>query len=263
MKKVLLFIITIALFTNCTTPKMALQDGWQTKEEYAVNGKRKIFAKESMSFGDYRTTEVKRSWIKGSTSRIGIAKGNVTDPYYENIISSESVKKKQTVRFKMEDSKQNQSEVYCISKFKSKQLLIGKNENSILNIATDIFGIGSSSESSYYVQLYTNKSNQPWEMLIDNQAAQEKAKTYIGYLSLNRDTYYTITPVYKMEDKNGVARNLPFGSIGFEIKNKQGEPVAAISKLDKGMVYFQNISNEEKFLLANACTALLLQDLIE
>jgi exoribonuclease II len=39
--------------------------------------------------------------------------------------------------------------------------------------------------------------------------------------------------------------------------------VAAVSLIDKGMIYLAKTSVEERFLLANACAALLLQEQIE
>ena len=53
------------------------------------------------------------------------------------------------------------------------------------------------------------------------------------------------------------------GSIGFEFRNAQGKAVAAVSTINNGMVFLPHVDKEERFLLANACTALLLQDIIE
>ena len=52
------------------------------------------------------------------------------------------------------------------------------------------------------------------------------------------------------------------GSIGYEFRNEAGEAVAAVTGMNKGMVFLAKLSNEEKFLLANACAAILLQDVI-
>jgi hypothetical protein len=65
-----------------------------------------------------------------------------------------------------------------------------------------------------------------------------------------------------MEGKDGRPQAILFGSVGFEIRNKEGKAVAAVSKIDKGIVYLQAVNSEEKFLLANACAALLLQEII-
>ncbi|MGB8191950.1 MAG: hypothetical protein WCF67_08530, partial [Chitinophagaceae bacterium] len=76
------------------------------------------------------------------------------------------------------------------------------------------------------------------------------------------DKYYTIHPVYKIAGKNDKIYTMPVGSVGYEIRNKEGKPLAAISLMDRGMVYLNPMPADEKFLIANVCTALLLQESI-
>jgi len=97
-------------------------------------------------------------------------------------------------------------------------------------------------------------------MVLDNEAAQRNSKKYIGVISQSNDRYYTLHPVYTLEKKDGKPANMPFGSIGYEIRGKEGKPLAAVSLIDNGVVYFNDITAEEKFLMANICTAILLQE---
>jgi hypothetical protein len=153
--------------------------------------------------------------------------------------------------------------VYCVSKFNAQDLEIGKNPNSLLNIGMDILGIGGKSTSNYYVQIFSSSSDErPWEMVIDNQLSQARPKEYIGYLAKSKTSYYTIVPVTKLE-QNGKSGNILAGSVGFEFRDMNGKAVAAVSLMNKGMVFLAKTTREERFLLANACTALLLQDIIE
>jgi hypothetical protein len=138
----------------------------------------------------------------------------------------------------------------------------GNRPNSILNIGIDIVkSLLSQPDHKYYVQIYTGRER-PWELLLDNVATQMKPKEYVGYLSQGRDQYYTVVPVRHMEGKDGRPAAIAFGSIGFEIRNKEGKAVAAVSKLDKGIVYLQSMDAGERFLMANVCAALLLQEVI-
>ena len=66
----------------------------------------------------------------------------------------------------------------------------------------------------------------------------------------------------KPRSKDGKPAGILFGSVGFEIRNKEGKAVAAVSKIDKGVVYMQGSDEEERFLLANVCAALLMQEVI-
>ena len=263
MKRVLSGIAVLVLLAQCRPAKMALQqEYWPAKEEYKVQGKKGIFSKERLQFVEFYTTQVKRSWTKGSSSKFGIGNGNVTDHDYTNIISIDYIKRKQTVKFSLTDSGNRESEVFCVSNFNTSEVQIGNRPNSILNIGIDVVrSLLSQPDDKYYVQIYT-KSERPWELLVDNVQAQMKPKEYVGYLSQGKDKFYTIVPVRHMEGKDGQPQAILFGSVGFEIRNKEGKPVAAVSKIDRGVVYLQNISAEEKFLLANACAALLLQEVI-
>lgn len=257
------FIAISSILLACSPARMALDNkAWENKEALTVSGKRNLFTKERMQFGEYRTTVVKRSWTKGSSSKWGLGLGTPNQYDYTNLISLEYIKRKQTVRFSLTDNQNNQSEVFCVSKFNAKDLSLGNHPNGILNIGLDIAGIGYKETSTYYVQLYTQEKQKPWEMLIDNVQSQSKPKSYIGYLSFNKDEYYSIHPVYKMEGKNGKAANILAGTVGFEFRDKSGNPVAAVSLINKGTVYLQPLPAEQKFLLANACAALLMQDQI-
>ncbi len=264
MKKVFLAsLLGLLLVSACTPFKMTVSDELKTSnDEYAVKGRNGTRIRQKVSFGEYATTQIKRSWTKGNSSHFGIGYGGTAQQEWVNIISTEYINKKQTIRFNLAHGNK-QSEVYCVSRFNAKDLEIGKNPNSLLNIGMDILGIGGKSSSSYYVQVYASeKDTRPWEMVIDNQLSQARPKEYIGYLAKSQVDYYSIIPVTKLE-KNGKSGNILAGAIGFEFRNPRGRAVAAVSLIDNGMVFLGKISEEERFLLANACTALLLQDVIE
>jgi hypothetical protein len=51
--------------------------------------------------------------------------------------------------------------------------------------------------------------------------------------------------------------------VGFEFRNPEGKILAAVSMIGNGTFYMGACSEEEKFLLANAAAALLLQQLLD
>ncbi len=262
MNKTFLAAIGIVLLTQCRPARMALQqEGWESKEEYAVAGKRGLFTRERLSFGDYYTTEVKRSWVKGSGSRFGLGTGVMINNDYTNLISVEQVKRNQTIRFKMSGPMNGLSEVYCVSKFQSSDLTVGPNPNSVFNIGLDIVeAIRNRPNDKYYVQVYTAAGQKPWEMMVDNVESQLKPASYTGYLIKDAEHYYKIVPVRHMEGKDGKPAKILMGLIGFEFRDKNDKPMAAVSLIDKGVVYLTKIREEERFLLANACAALLMRE---
>jgi hypothetical protein len=259
MKPIFLLLAGVMFFPACTPFKMSVSDDLkQDHDEYSVKGRQGILIKQKLGFGEFATTKVKRSWTRGHSSRSGIGYTDAITRDWVNIISMEYIDKKQTMNFSLSDGVR-QSDVYCVTRFNAEDLQVGKRENSLLNIGMDIAGIGNLSTSLYYVQLYTGNDEQPWQLVLDNQATQAKPGKYTGVLAKSRSEYYTIVPVTKLE-KNGKSGNTLAGSVGFEIKNPEGRSVAAVSLIDKGMVFLAKVNPEERFLLANLCAALLLQE---
>jgi hypothetical protein len=107
------------------------------------------------------------------------------------------------------------------------------------------------------VNIYLANEPAPWEIMLDMQKFQLNSKKYIGYLAQAKDRYYTIHPITSVV-QNGKTKALPFSSVGMEIRNKAGIALAAVSLLDNGKVYISSTEAKERFLLANACAAILL-----
>lgn len=243
--------------------KLALEgEEWSGVEEYPVAGRQGIMVKQKLSFGEFHTLEVDRSWTKGSSFSTGISQGIPTDNEYKKIVTSEKIKKKQTMYFALADSMGRQARAYCMTDFRSKDFTLGDNPNSIVNIFGDILGVGDESSNFFYARIYDAQAQQAWELLLDNQEAQAKPKTYQGYLSRSKDEYYVIKPLSKVVSKKGKKATMPFGSAGFEVRNKQGKAVAAVSLIDKGVVYLTDMSPEERILISGVLAALLLQEQI-
>ncbi len=258
------FFACAIFYFSCTPAKMFLnENNWTNKEEYKVKGRNGILIKEKLQFGNYNTTLVKRSWTKGNSNKNSFGTGDITRDDYKNLISIEYIQKKQTLQFKLADDVGNTSEVYAVSKFNAENLQVGNKANSIVNIAIDILNGTANNSNTYYVQIFTPQHAKPWELLLDNDQWQAKPQQYIGLVALDKNNYYTLKPVSELQKKNGTAAKMPFGAIGFEILNKENKPVAAVSLIDNGAVYFNTTDSNEKFLLANIATALLLQQNIE
>jgi hypothetical protein len=256
MKKLFIAVLVAMVFIGCSTPKIAL-DG-EGFREMPVKGRNGFLIKQKLAIGEFTTSSVKRSWTRGSSSRSGLSIGNPTDPYYENIISMEYTKRKQTVNFTIADASKNNSEVRCVTKFSSDELIVGNNPNSLLNIGIDLLR-GITSSNTFYAQIFINGQSKPWQLLLDNIAMQDKPGKYTGVVALDKENYYSLVPVNKMLDKNGQPRKILFGSIGLELRNKMDKTVATVSFIDNGKVYMNTTDKNEEFLLANICAALLLQ----
>src|SRR6188768_1358576 len=104
MKKYKFFIAITMLVVGCTPAKMAVEkSNWNNIEEYSVKGRQGLLIKQKLSFGEYQTSSVKRSWTKGSSAFAGWTTGRPGYEDYSRIIGLEFSMKKQTVRFELTD----------------------------------------------------------------------------------------------------------------------------------------------------------------
>lgn len=239
---------------------LALQgDEWNDIQEYAVKGKDGLFKKESLTFGDYKTVAVDRSWTRGSEVTSGLTQGIPTDEFYTKLITTDKIHKKQTLYFSLMDQHGNQSQAFCVTEVEAKDFNIGHSDVSVFNLLLDIAGPGMNSSNMSFAKIYDGVSGDGWELFIDNEASQAKPKKYIGYLVKNEHEYYTVTPTSEVKSKKGKIAKMPFGSAGFVIRTKEGKPVAAVSIIDRGVIYLMDTHPVERLLLATACTSLLLR----
>ena len=244
-------VMAVLFFNACTPFKIAVSNELASAPEMPVKGKNGIMINQKLGFGEYRTEKINRSWTEGNSIHGGAMK----------VLWTTYSQKKQSIHFSLADSSNNRSEVFCLAKTRSEDWTVGENPNSLINIMGDILGIAGNSDNTYGVNIYLSKEPTPWEMMLDMQESQARSKQYIGYLARSKDNYYTIHPVTSVE-KNGKKSILPFGSVGFEIRNKSGFAVAAVSLMDRGKVYISSTNAKERFLLANACSAILLHQII-
>lgn len=262
MKNTIVLITIALLLVACTPmqPALSISDNQKT-EPLPVKGRQGLLINQKLTFADYKTSKVKRSWTKGGNSRVGLTYGSPNIIIYTDLITKEYIDRKQTFSFQMSDSHNNYSDVYAATEFNAENLMLGNNPNSIVNILEDIFGKNDLSENVMYLQVFLNNDTQPWELLLDNQSAQRNKK-YVGFFAKDNKNYYNLKPIDKVATKNG-PKSILMGSIGFEITNPQNQVVAAVSLIDNGLVYLLTDQPEERFLLANLCAALLLQQNIE
>lgn len=232
---------------------------WVDIEAFPVAGKNSLFKKESLTFGDFRTVDVDRSWTKGYSVTTGLTQGIPTDQYYKKIITTDKISKKQKLYFVLSDKEGRINQVFSLAEANTKDFNIGNSPVSAFNLLLDLAGPGIESTSISFSQIYESETGDGWELFIDNEAAQAKPKKYIGYLAKNDNEYYTVVPSSRVKSKKGKIGTMPFGSAGFEIRNKAGEPMAAVSIIDNGIIYLMDMDPRERLLMASACAALLLR----
>ena len=264
MKQTIIALFSLAVLAGCGQANIALQgESWQGHDSLPVKGRTGVMINQKLAFGEFHTTDINRSWTKGSNCYSGLGVRNQVTGEYLNIIGTEYVNRKQTIRFSLSDPQERNSAVYCVSRFSAKDLMVG-DDKGLLSFGIDLLELKDRRASNvYYAQLYTDNSGEPWQLMLDNDMVQRQPKYYSGMVARNRNSYYTIVPVTSVLRNNGEAVQMPFGAMGLEIRDRSGLPLAAINLADRGRVYFiRDLEPEEKFLMANICAALLLQEVI-
>jgi len=259
VKTTFLALVIISLASCGPAPKLAVTDGWNSAHQYEVKGNKKFLSKQTLNISDARSTYVKRSWTKSSSTRTGFGIGNPNQGDFANIISTEYMSRRQSLHFRLEDDSKNTSDVYCLANVRRSDLIVGR-KNGVINTIFDIAGIGDSESNLYAVQILLNDVPQPYELLLDNIASQKSPNKYVGMIVQGNETKYSIVPANKLVGKNGKHVTIPFGSVGYEIRNKDQKAVAAISLMGKPTVYLNDVTPAEKFLLSNIAAAIVLRE---
>ena len=256
----IILLISAVKVVNAQNMGLALEGSeWKGIHAYPVKGKNTFFKKQKLNFGDYNSIEVDRSWTKGYETTSGLTVGVPTDDFYEKIITTDHIHKKQTLYFAMGDHEGNQSKAFCLSELDAQDFNIGNSDVSVFNLLLDIAGPGAKASNIFYTKIFVGTSGEGWELLLDNEAAQAQPKKYIGYLAKNANEYYAIAPASKVKSKKGKVGTMPFGSAGFTIRDQDGKAVAAVSIIDNGIIYLMDVEPEERMLLATTCAVLLLR----
>jgi hypothetical protein len=245
----LLALAFASLTWQCQPFRLAVPEPLQESgNHWAVDGRHKVFSKQKLRFGPYRTEALRRSWTSGQAAYGG----------WVNVLWTRYEQRRQNLRFELADDDGLRAEVFGISHVDSRDRVLGDNPSSVVNILGDLLGVGGDSDNNFALSIYTDGEKQPWELLLDNQAAQ-RHRDYTGFLAQSRERYYTLHPINRLE-KNGRTAEMPFGAAGLEFRDPEGRTVAALSLLGGGHVYLAPADEAERLLLASACAALLLQE---
>lgn len=223
-----LTIFLITFFTACTLPNMVLEDSFKNAAtEYTVEGRTGWTKKKPMTFGNYQATSVKRGW----TSTYNI-------PF---IVRLQGAKHK--ISFDMSDGQTQNATTFALGKIASKELSI---LNGLLNIPLKYENYFAGVIHYNEIEAYHFAIPLPFEIAFQ--------PTDPGVLEIENEYY----EIYKINQLEGQIKFQFNELVGYEIR-KEGQPVAAIQKVNKDKIWISNkVTNKERFILANLCGAIML-----
>lgn len=194
---------------------------------YDVKGRNGWLVNQSLSFGPYQSSKVKRSWTSA--------------PSFEWIVRLQ--KAKQKFYFELADNQGNQSEVYMSGLLSRTELPVFDKTLSLMLPDEDLF-LG--------LITYQDKT---WQFYLENPNKTTMLEKVNGTLS---DGNQTITIEESRYLSNG-KKHIGGEALAYHFK-LNGNVIGLVEIINKGKVIIDDsLSADQKFIVANAAAALLLR----
>ncbi|WP_293301247.1 hypothetical protein [Pedobacter sp. UBA4863] len=239
----LLGLITLFI-SSCAT--MQIDVPHSELVQYPVKGTQGLQVNQTVTFANYQTQYIKRSWNKGSSRAFGFSTGQQSF-----MLGAE--KKKNEMTFALTTKTGENAEVFMTNALRSRNLFVETSDKVTLNAKR--YRAKDSLLNSCYAHIYLANAEKPWQMQINNAEVEMYKNGVVGKITLDKDNYYTVKTVIKTKPKS--ISKIP---VGFQFENKNGEIVAAVSLIDNGTIFLKKDDDKEKLLLSSAALVLLLRD---
>jgi hypothetical protein len=264
--KIILTICCAALIVSCNnTMKLAVPSKFA---EQAVMLEVKGARSKHVSFGNYRTSKIKRGWFTRS-SRNG--KGF----FFENLLlnqvgiskNEEISKEKDKFRFTLSDNNNNSADVFA------QELQADKTLNYKFGSGGGLFDSYSRLQQYQYMLTATiiaDTASKPWQMVLSsaydrredtpNRLFPQLDRADRGIATNGTDTI-VIKPLNLQKavgpgDKEG---NIPFKILsGYELRMEDGV-VAIVDNIGKNIWFYKELDNPTKLVLGAIATTILVK----
>ncbi|MDQ8003225.1 MAG: hypothetical protein REI64_00420 [Pedobacter sp.] len=239
----LLGLITLFL-SSCATMQIDVPNNELV--QHKVKGSQGIRINQTVSFDDYQTQYIKRSWNKSHKRAFGFSNG-------EETVMIGGKKKKNEMTFVLTSATTGTSEVFMSNALRSRNLFF--NSGDKVQMEAERYRKKDSLQNNCYAHIYLDDAEKPWLMQVNNAEVEMYKDGIVGKIMLDTDNYYTVKTVIKTKPKS--ISKIP---VGFQFENKQGEIVGAISLIDNGTIFLKKSNEKEKLLMSSAALVLLLRD---
>ena len=229
MKKTGLYYFLVFLLVACSTPQIGVDDRLQDNTSlYEVEGRNGWLVNQHLSFGEFQSGKVNRSWTKG----------------YDLPFIIRFTGAKEKLSFTLRNDERMEAEVFCLAKLREQDLTLFHKYFDINIKAKDVFtGSVVINQKDAFDFFLTNLNQNNWFREAEGEIRSD-------------DFEIAIRPVKKL---NNDQRMLAMEAPGFEFI-KKGKVVGAVETLNKGRVWLHNsLSEREKLVIASVSSALLLR----
>ena len=233
MKKTLLLVSILSFIVSCT-PDLVLNNDLKEKTEVMqVKGKQGFRIKQVISYGEFETSKVKRSWTTSYNIPL--------------IVTFKGAKQK--LSYLQVDGKRNVAEVFGASVYSEKEI----------GWLSEYFKIQLDYKSYYTGTIALDKGTNNWDYIIFNPNTAHWNNVTRGF-ARNGSEEIEIKGVKKLK---GQASFMNLDVYGYEfIKN--GRSIGAVSIVNNGRVWMRtDLDDETRLVLASLSSGLMLRDNIE
>jgi len=230
-------VVSISIF-SCRTAELAVNNDLKNETEtYNVKGRQGFQIGQVVSFGDFKTSKVKRGWTSGYSV-----------PF---IVKFQGAKEK--LSFTQFGSNASSAEVTLVSRFKETEYQPIKEYFSISLKYKNYFA-GS-------VKLTANQEN--WDFIVHNVDGASRSlrnNSTIGFVR-NNHTQIDISGIRELEGSSSfITQNDVYG-YEFQL---DGKVIGAVSTINNGKVWFKkDLDDDLKLVLAGISSGLMLRNSVE
>ena len=263
MKIIFLFIYAFGI--SCTTIHLAVPTQFsEGATQMPVKGLSGWMIKQKLSFGNYKTSVVKKGWNIITTNS-----GQINDRLLKvfNIDKFVSeVNQRNKYRYSINDGN-NMVDIFCAEKLNKEELVI-KTNRRILGDWSKTMSSDYSFSAAILPQTVTN--DEPWQLVLYSVYEEDKdtARKLFdmpyreegGYATNGKETI-TIRPlrIRQVVTKNGKEATMPFKiPMGYELRIEDGV-VGVIDTFRNNIWIYNDLDAQTKLILASVSSALMLK----
>lgn len=229
--------ISVSIF-SCRTAEVAVNNDLKNETEiYQVKGRQGSQIGQVISFGDYKTSKIKRGWTFGYSV-----------PF---IVKFNGAKEK--ISFQQFGANGNSADVALVSRFRETEF----------QPLEDYFSISLKYKNYFAGTVKLKETEDSWDFIVHNVDGASRSlskNSTIGFVRSNTQKV-DIEGIRELEGSSSILTQNDV--YGYEFK-LNGKVVGAVSTINNGKVWFKKDLNDDlKLVLASVSSGLMLRNHIE
>ena len=267
------FLLALILLTSCSSAKLSVnQDFSSQADKLPVSGVNGWQVNQKLSFGNYRTSRVKRGWDFSASvqyTKFNIRPEEILLKVFDISTDNSTTVQKSKYQYTLQEGNLI-AEIYATEKFREDQLVYKSNNP----------WIGNASKTHRFEYAFTAgivpvtlKDKEPWSLVLINKydIGKDTAKRLFDAPYVEEEGYATngkesiaIRPlrVDKVSTRSGTERKVLGGNLfaGYELQS-DGDVIGIVDVLDNSVWIKTQVDPERKIIIASVSSAILLKRL--